>query len=82
MVVVGYELEMAGMMYYVVMSIQPWSSMEVSAVNAPYKTRVVAPDDPNEACGFLAVFDTREKAEAWAEGSEVVEVRIKSAAGE
>ena len=67
------------MMYYVVMSMRPWSAVELRAVNAPFKAQIVEIDDPNEPCGFLAVFDTREKAEAWAEGSEVVEVRIKSA---
>jgi hypothetical protein len=41
---------------------RPWSSMEVRALNAPYKTQIVKIDDPNEPCGFLAVFDTRKKA--------------------
>jgi hypothetical protein len=40
-----------------------------------------APDDPEQPVGFLAVFESRERAEAYAEGAPVAQVVATEAAG-
>lgn len=70
--------------WYVVQSIQPWSTLQVSVgmggAQSPAHA-MQAPDDPEQPVGFLAVFESRERAEAYAEGAPVAQVVATEAAG-
>lgn len=54
--------------YYIVMRVTPWDAFEPT-LPMPIIGGVRGPDG---STGFLAVFDDRAKAEAWAEGSQVM----------
>lgn len=57
--------------WYVVMALQSWDSLAVG----PYKVGGV--DDTNAPARWIAAFDDRKKAEAWADGkAAVIDVRI------
>lgn len=55
--------------WWIVMELQSWDSLSLG----PY--RVGGLDDMNAPAKWIAVFDDRAKAEAWANGRQVVEVR-------
>lgn len=59
--------------WYVVMKIQRWNAVSLEPVNGtPFPISLLPfADDADAPKGFLAVFDDREKAEAWADGAKV-----------
>lgn len=62
--------------YWVVMALQSWSQV---GTNLPYETSDrVPPGDPKN---WLAVFDDRAEAEAWADGKPIARIQPVSASG-
>jgi len=59
--------------YWAVLCIQPWTSL--SARTTSGLECEFGPLGEGQPCGFLAVFASREEAEAWAAGSQVIELR-------
>lgn len=59
---------------YVVMVINPWDSLEIAPVNALVPVTVLPMQ--TTSIGFIPVFATREAAEEWADGAEVLAIRL------
>ncbi len=63
--------------WYVVCCVQPWSSLEVMASFGAWKHSAAMQEPDHELgqpVGYLAVFNTREEAVQWREGTQVLEI--------